>query len=242
MFLAYKTDIGKNREENQDAVKADFIDENISISVVCDGMGGAKSGGVASDVAVANIFNRIMAGFRKDADSNSIRNLMLSAVHAANTIVYEKSKEDIDKNGMGTTCVAALVYNKHCYVVSVGDSRVYLLNDDGISQITTDHTYVQALYEQGIITKEEQKDHKLKNVITRALGVEDDVEVDYFEFEQNGNFTLLLCSDGLSNYCSDQELYDFVYGKNLDEAALNLINYANEQGGSDNITVALVAN
>lgn len=242
MFLAYKTDIGKNREENQDAVKADFIDENISISVVCDGMGGAKSGGVASDVAVTNIFNRIMAGFRKDADSNSIRNLMLSAVHAANTIVYEKSKEDIDKNGMGTTCVAALVYNKHCYVVSVGDSRVYLLNNDGISQITTDHTYVQALYEQGIITKEEQKDHKLKNVITRALGVEDDVEVDYFEFEQSGNFTLLLCSDGLSNYCSDQELYDFVYGKNLDEAALNLINYANDQGGSDNITVALVAN
>ena len=112
MFLAYKTDIGKNREENQDAVKADFIDENISISVVCDGMGGAKSGGVASDVAVTNIFNRIMAGFRKDADSNSIRNLMLSAVHAANTIVYEKSKEDIDKNGMGTTCVAALVYKQ----------------------------------------------------------------------------------------------------------------------------------
>ncbi|MDE6148808.1 MAG: Stp1/IreP family PP2C-type Ser/Thr phosphatase [Ruminococcus sp.] len=242
MFLAYKTDIGKKREENQDAVRADFIDENISISVVCDGMGGAKSGGVASDVAVTNIFNRIMSGFRADADSNRIRNLMLSAVHAANTIVYEKSKEDIDKNGMGTTCVAALVYNKHCYVVSVGDSRVYLLNDNGISQITTDHTYVQVLYEQGVITKEEQQNHKLKNVITRALGVEDDVEVDYFEFEQDGNFALLLCSDGLSNYCSEQVLYDFVYGKNLDEAASNLINYANDQGGNDNITVALVAN
>lgn len=242
MFLAYKTDIGKKREENQDAVLSDFIDENVSISVVCDGMGGAKSGGVASEVAVTNIFNRIMSGFRADADSNSIRNLMLSAVHAANTIVFEKSKEDIDKNGMGTTCVAALVYNKHCYVVSVGDSRAYLLNDEGISQITTDHTYVQALYEQGVITKEEQKNHKLKNVITRALGVEDDVEVDYFEFEQGGNFALILCSDGLSNYCSDQILYDFVYGKNLDDAASNLINYANDQGGKDNITVALIAN
>ncbi len=242
MFLAYKTDIGKKREENQDAVLSDFIDENVSISVVCDGMGGAKSGGVASEVAVTNIFNRIMSGFRADADSNSIRNLMLSAVHAANTIVFEKSKEDIDKNGMGTTCVAALVYNKHCYVVSVGDSRAYLLNDEGISQITTDHTYVQALYDQGVITKEEQKNHKLKNVITRALGVEDDVEVDYFEFEQCGNFALVLCSDGLSNYCSDQILYDFVYGKNLDDAASNLINYANDQGGKDNITVALIAN
>lgn len=143
---------------------------------------------------------------------------------------------------MGTTCVAALVYNKHCYVVSVGDSRAYLLNDEGISQITTDHTYVQALYDQGVITKEEQKNHKLKNVITRALGVEDDVEVDYFEFEQCGNFALVLCSDGLSNYCSDQILYDFVYGKNLDDAASNLINYANDQGGKDNITVALIAN
>lgn len=242
MYLAYKTDVGQKRNENQDSVKSDFIDDNISITVVCDGMGGAKSGGVASDVAVTNIFNRVMSGFRSDADDNSIRNLMLSSVHAANTIVYEKSKEDIDKNGMGTTCVAALVCNKHCYVVSVGDSRAYMLTDNGITQITTDHTYVQALYDQGLITKEEQKNHKLRNVITRALGVEADVEVDYFELEPEGNFTLLLCSDGLSNYCCEEKLYDFVYGKNLDKAASDLIDYANEQGGSDNITVALIAN
>lgn len=242
MFLAYKTDIGKKRNENQDSVRADFIDDNISVSVVCDGMGGAKSGGVASDVAVTNVFNRIMSGFREDADSNRIRNLMLSAVHAANTIVYEKSREDIDKNGMGTTCVAALVCNKHCYIVNVGDSRAYLLTDKGISQITTDHTYVQALYDQGVITEEQMKTHTMKNVITRALGVEDDVEVDYFECEPEGNFTILLCSDGLSNYCSEEMLYDFVYGKDLDKAAENLIDYANEQGGKDNITVALVAN
>lgn len=242
MYLAYKTDIGMVRNENQDSVRADFIDENISVMIVCDGMGGAKSGEVASDIAVTTIFNRIMSGFRADADSNSIRNLMLSAVHAANTIVYEKSKEDIDKNGMGTTCVAVLVKDKHCYIVNVGDSRAYLLDDSGINQITTDHTYVQALYEQGVITEEEKKTHSMKNVITRALGVEDDVEVDYFEIEPTGNFTILLCSDGLSNYCSDEMLYDYVFGKNIHEATQKLVDYANEQGGSDNITVALVAN
>lgn len=242
MFLAYKTDIGKKRKDNQDAVRSSFIEDNVSISVVCDGMGGAKSGEVASDVAVTNVFNRIMSGFRADADSNSIRNLMLSAVHAANTIVYEKSKEDIDKNGMGTTCVAVLVVNKHCYIVNVGDSRAYLLDDKGITQITTDHTYVQALLDQGIITEEEKKTHAMKNVITRALGVDDDVEVDYFEVEPTDNFTILLCSDGLSNYCSEEFIYNTVYGNNLDDAATKLIEHANEQGGKDNITVALVAN
>lgn len=242
MFLAYKTDVGKKRKDNQDAVKASFIEDNVSISVVCDGMGGAKSGEVASDVAVTNVFNRIMSGYRSDFDSNSIRNLMLSAVHAANTIVYEKSKEDIDKNGMGTTCVAALVDNKHCYIVNVGDSRAYLLDQNGISQITTDHTYVQALCDQGIITEEEKKTHAMKNVITRALGVDDDVEVDYFELEPTGNFTIVLCSDGLSNYCSEEFIYKTVYGNNLDTAAKELIDYANKQGGKDNITVALVAN
>ncbi len=242
MYLSYRTDIGNKRDENQDSILATFIDENVSLAVVCDGMGGALSGGVASQMAVKTIFNRIKDNFRPDASPNSIRNLMLTAVHAANTLVYDKSKEDIDKNGMGTTCVAALVQDRHCYVVSVGDSRAYLLTENNIEQITTDHTYVQLLYEQGIITKEEQKTHKLKNVITRALGVEADVEVDYFELEPEGNFSLLLCSDGMSNYCDEQFIYDTVYGRNLDNAVTELVNYSNEQGGSDNITVAIIAN
>lgn len=242
MYLSYKTDVGNKRDENQDSIMAAFIDENISFAVLCDGMGGAQSGGVASDMAAKTIYNRIKDNFRPNAAPNSIRNLMLTAVHAANTLVYDKSREDIDKNGMGTTCVVALVQDKHCYVVSVGDSRAYMLTKGGIDQITTDHTYVQMLYEQGIITKEEQKTHKLKNVITRALGVEADVELDYFELEPEGDFSLLLCSDGMSNYCDEQFIYDTVYGKNLDKAVDELINYSNEQGGNDNITVAIIAN
>ncbi len=242
MFLSYKTDIGVKRSENQDRVKAGFLNDHTSLAVVCDGMGGALSGGVASEVAVNTIYSRIADNFREDADPNSIRNLMLTAVHAANTIVYEKSLEDIDKNGMGTTCVAALVCGRKCYVVSVGDSRAYLLTGEGIEQVTNDHTYVRMLYEQGSITEEEMKTHHMKNVITRAVGVEPDVDVDYFEFEPQCSFTLLLCSDGMSGYCDEKIIYDFVFGKNLDKAVSDLIDHSNSQGGKDNITVAVIAN
>lgn len=242
MFIASKTDIGRKRDENQDRVRCGFLGDNISLSIVCDGMGGALSGGIASEEAINVIYDRIAANFRPDFDPNRVRNLMLTAVHAANTIVYEKSKEDIDKNGMGTTCVAALVCGKHCYIVNVGDSRCYLMEEGKIRQVTTDHTYVRMLYEQGQISEEELKTHRMKNVITRAVGVEPDVDVDYFEIEPQGNFTLLLCSDGLSNYCSNEIIYGFVFGKNLDNAVADLVNYSNEQGGKDNISVALVAN
>jgi protein phosphatase len=166
----------------------------------------------------------------------------MNAVHYANTVVYEKSREDIDKNGMGTTCVVALVYGKRVYIVSVGDSRAYLMNDEGIKQITTDHTYVQMLYRSGQITAEEIKSHPMRNVITKAIGVESDVDVDYFEFEQTGNFTILLCSDGLSNYCGESVIYQAVFGNNLERAVEQLLNYSNECGGKDNITAAVIAN
>lgn len=242
MFIASDTDIGKKRSENQDRVHAEFLADNVAAAVVCDGMGGASSGGVASQLAIDAVVKRIKENFRKDMKPNSIRNLMLTSVHYANTIVYGKSKEDIDKNGMGTTCVAALVVDKTVYMVSVGDSRGYLLTKDGIAQITTDHTYVEMLYRSGQITKEEAKNHHMRNVITKAVGVESDVEVDYFELEENDNFAVLLCSDGLTNYCTDNMIYETVFGNNLDEAIKQLIAFANECGGKDNITAAVIAN
>ena len=242
MFIASDTDIGKKRSENQDRVHTEFLADNAAVAVVCDGMGGASSGGVASQLAIDAVVKRIKENFRKDMKPNSIRNLMLTSVHYANTIVYGKSKEDIDKNGMGTTCVAALVVDKTVYRVSVGDSRGYLLTKDGIAQITTDHTYVEMLYRSGQITKEEAKNHHMRNVITKAVGVESDVEVDYFELEENDNFAVLLCSDGLTNYCTDNMIYETVFGNNLDEAIKQLIAFANECGGKDNITAAVIAN
>ena len=242
MFIASDTNIGKKRSENQDRVYTEFLAENTAVAVVCDGMGGASSGGVASQLAIDAVVSRIKENFRPDMKPNSIRNLMLTSVHYANTVVYDKSREDIDKNGMGTTCVAALVVDKMIYLVSVGDSRGYLLTDEGIKQITTDHTYVEMLFRSGQITREEAKNHHMRNVITKAVGVESDVEVDYFELEESGNFALLLCSDGLTNYCTDEQIYETVYGKNLEGAIIDLINYANEFGGKDNITAAVVAN
>ncbi|MFQ7071498.1 MULTISPECIES: Stp1/IreP family PP2C-type Ser/Thr phosphatase [Ruminococcus] len=242
LFIASDTDIGKKRSENQDRVHTEFLADNAAVAVVCDGMGGASSGGVASQLAIDAVVKRIKENFRKDMKPNSIRNLMLTSVHYANTIVYGKSKEDIDKNGMGTTCVAALVVDKTVYMVSVGDSRGYLLTTDGIAQITTDHTYVEMLYRSGQITKEEAKNHHMRNVITKAVGVESDVEVDYFELEENDNFAVLLCSDGLTNYCTDNMIYETVFGNNLDEAIKQLIAFANECGGKDNITAAVIAN
>ena len=242
MFLSYKTDIGMKRSENQDRVYAEFLDNNASVSVVCDGMGGASSGGVASQLAIDSFISRIKENFRKDMSENSIRNMMLTSVHFANTVVYENSKADIEKNGMGTTIVSALVVDKKVYVVSVGDSRAYIMNKDGIKQITTDHTYVEMLYRNGQITAEEKETHELRNVITRAIGVEADVDVDYFELEEYGNFTVLLCSDGLSKYCDSDLIYSTVFEKNLDQAAAKLIGHSNDSGGKDNTTVAIVAN
>ena len=242
MFISSKTDIGMRRSENQDRVFADFLGENVSIAVVCDGMGGASSGGVASQLAIDSIVSRIKENYRSGMSENSIRNMMLTSVHYANTVVYENSKADIEKNGMGTTVVASLVVDKKIYVVSVGDSRAYLLNKEGIKQITTDHTYVEMLYRNGEISAEARETHELRNVITRAVGVESDVDVDYFELEEYDNFSVLLCSDGLSKYCNNEYIYDTVFEQNLDQAVAKLIDHANESGGKDNITVAIVAN
>ena len=242
MFLALKSDIGQKRNENQDRVRIGMIGNDSALAVVCDGMGGANSGSLASEIAINAVFDKIAGNYRENADENSIRNLMLTSVSAANALVYQESVDKEENNGMGTTCVAALVRGKQVFVANVGDSRAYLLTQGGISQITQDHTLVEMLYEQGQLSREEADSHSMKNVITKAVGVEKDIDTDYFEIENDGNFTVLLCSDGLYNYCDNELLYNTVFGQNLDEAASKLVAHANLEGGRDNITIALLAN
>lgn len=244
MYLSYNTNTGKVRQENQDKIYAGFLanDENIALAVVCDGMGGAASGAVASSIAAKEIYERVSESFVKEMKSSSVRNLLESAVYAANAVVYAKSCDDIEKNGMGTTCVAALSIGKKTYIVNVGDSRAYLMNKDGITQLTEDHTYVNELYKHGEITFEEMQNHKLKNIITRAIGVGETVEPDFFEVEQNDNFAIFLCTDGLYNYCHPQIIYESVFNKNLDKGVSDLIDYCNACGGKDNISAAVIAN
>lgn len=242
MYLSYNSDMGRVRNENQDKICAGFLSENAALAVVCDGMGGEASGSVASDLAANQIYRRISEGYQQGMKPNSIRNLMITAVQAANSIVYEKSCEDIEKNGMGTTCVAVLVEDKTAYIVNVGDSRAYMMDGGGIRQISDDHTYVNELYKHGEITFEEMQNHKMKYIITRAVGVEPKVEADYFEVEETGNFAVFLCTDGLTAYCHPQLIYESVFNKNLDKGVSDLIDYCNACGGKDNISAAVIAN
>lgn len=235
-----RTDVGFIREENQDRVRTGALVGNKYLAVLCDGMGGEKAGSIASEIAVNIIFDRIKDGYREDFGSNSLRNLMISAVNAANMVVYNEALSDPEKAGMGTTCVAAIVSDEYFSIVNVGDSRAYLISEGRMSQITTDHTVVNMLLEKGKIDIEEAKTHPQRNMITRAVGVAPDISIDYFE---NGNlfgdFRILLCSDGLSSYCESDDIYKAAVTSNLSAAADDLISLAKSMGGMDNITVAL---
>lgn len=242
MFVVAKSDVGMTRKENQDRFCVKIIDDKTVAAVVCDGMGGAQSGGVASEIAANTVFDRITLNYRNDADDNSIRNTLITSLTAANTLVYEKAKEDEDKKGMGTTCIGALINKDKAYIASVGDSRAYLLDENGISQITNDHTIVEILYEQGKIEKDDKNKHEMSHIITKAIGTEPDIDPDYFELELKENSIILICSDGLTNYCSDELIYSYVYNKELEKSLSDLINYAKDKGGKDNITVAIIMN
>lgn len=243
LFITAKSDIGLVRVENQDHFKVGMIGEDAAVAVVCDGMGGAQSGGEASEIAANVVFDRINLSFRRDFSPRSVQNMLVTALRTANTVVYESSKTDKLKEGMGTTCVAAVAYGGTAYVSSVGDSRVYLLDDKGITQITKDHTYVEMLHDQGKINESDADAVKnISHIITKAIGTEETVDPDFFEVETPPKSVILLCSDGLTNYLTDEQIYNFVYAKPLESAMNDMINYCNESGGKDNITIAIIVN
>lgn len=241
IFVIGKTDIGRFRDENQDRFRITMIGDDTAFAVVCDGMGGAKSGGLAASVASDIVYERISLSYRRDMEPKSIKSLLISAFSAANGVVYCRSKDEEENSGMGTTCVATLVNNGKAYIASVGDSRAYLIGDDGIKQITNDHTVVEYLHSKGIIDEQEMKSHRMKNLITRAVGIEEDVDVDYFETDAEQGNVLLICTDGLTNYCSDELIYSIVYKRPLEQALNELIDYSNTRGGKDNITAILIS-
>ncbi len=241
MYLAGKTDIGRFRDENQDRYQIATLGDESGFAVVCDGMGGAAKGSLASDIATTAVYERISLSFRPEMSFNSIRSILVSAVSAANTIVYNKSLEAEENAGMGTTCVAALVHNGVASIASVGDSRAYLIDSEGIKQITNDHTVVEYLHSKGIISEDEMKIHRMKNVITRAVGVDKNVEPDYFEVDVTKGSMILICTDGLTNCLSDELIYSKTYMKNVDQAVSEIVDCANIGGGKDNITAVLIS-
>ncbi|MBD5159696.1 MAG: Stp1/IreP family PP2C-type Ser/Thr phosphatase [Ruminococcus sp.] len=234
------TDIGLKRDENQDAVRCEYFGENV-LAVVCDGMGGENSGKEASTIAVEEFFQRFSEGYNENLNDEEIRRLLISSVSAANSVIYTRAKLDFNNFGMGTTCVAAFVTDKLAFIVNVGDSRAYLIvENEGVFQITTDHNVASLLYEQGRITKEEFETHPQKHMLVRAVGVEQTVQADTFVIKYENSISLLLCSDGLSGYCTDTEIYDVVTSSGYDNITENLIALALEKGGRDNVTVAVI--
>lgn len=244
MNIFTKTDIGLVRSENQDSVWGEMLSPTACAAVLCDGMGGETEGGLASAIAVDIISKRIKESFSEMMNRNSVRNLMITAVVAANSIVYEEAQKRAEHIVMGTTCVAAIVVNNRAHIVNVGDSRAYQIfsteTDDCIRQVTKDHSHVQDLVDRGELTEEEAKVHPQANIITRAIGADSSVTPDYFEIDLSEGQKLLLCSDGLSSYGDDFDIMDICIYSEQDACCDALINYANANGGHDNVSVALI--
>lgn len=241
MRFKYNTDIGLKRDENQDAVRCEYFGHNV-LAVVCDGMGGENSGREASTIAIEEFFQRFSEGYREGLDDDGIRKLLISSVSAANSVIYTRAKLDFNNFGMGTTCVAAFVTDKSAFIANVGDSRAYLIvESEGVFQITTDHNVASLLYEQGRITEEELENHPQKHMLVRAVGVEKTVQADTFILDYDDKISLMLCSDGLSGYCTDDEIYDVIRNSDFDNVTKNLIDLALSKGGRDNVTVAVIS-
>ena len=240
MKFRFATDIGLMRDENQDAVRCEYFGHNV-LAVICDGMGGERAGKEASTLAIDEFFQRFSEGYSESLDDDEITKLITSSISASNTVIYTKAKLDLKNFGMGTTCVAVYVNSKTVFVANVGDSRAYMITDNGLYRLTTDHNVAEYLYRQGKITEEEIETHPHKNMLVRAVGVEKTVLIDTFLVDYDDKISLLLCSDGLSGYCSDDEIYDVVRKSDMDSVTDELIKLALEKGGRDNVSVAVIS-
>ena len=235
------SDQGCVRKQNQDAYRVVQLDKNSVLCVVCDGMGGAKSGNIASSLAVDVFVEEIHRTWTSNMDQDKINQMMASAVKLANFTVFDQAMQFEEFAGMGTTLVAALVKGRHATVINVGDSRAYKVNNDGIRQVTRDHSLVQLMVDRGELTPEMARTYPGKNFITRAIGTEPMVESDLFSLDVGRGDFLLLCSDGLSNMMDEQEiLFEVVHGVNKQYCCQRLLDIAMNRGAPDNVTSVLI--
>ncbi len=232
-----KTDIGNKRSMNQDCL---YCSENPvgsfqNLFIVADGMGGHRAGDHASRLCIDSMVSSI-----ERSENKTPVTLFEEAVAYANQTVYQEAQEKQEYEGMGTTMVAGTLQGNTLYVANIGDSRLYLLREE-LTQITRDHSLVEEMVEIGNITEREARVHPQKNIITRALGIDENVQADFFEIQVQDSDIILLCSDGLTNMVEDEEIeYIIRHSNTLEEAGNALIKKANENGGNDNITAVLV--
>jgi len=236
------TDPGLVREQNQDAFMLHQLSENTCLAVVCDGMGGARSGNVASSLALEVFSQHVLENVKEVMTGEEIDALLQEGALLANEKVFEKSRSAEEFEGMGTTLVAVFVEEKCAHIINIGDSRAYYIGKRGIQLVTRDHSFVQMMVQRGDITPEEARQHPGKHLITRAVGTEELVEADLYHVELEPDDCIALCSDGLSNMLADQEiLFEIAHGETRDDCCQRLLEIAKHRGAPDNVTVALIA-
>ena len=241
-----QTDTGRVREHNEDTIATD---SDVGLLVLADGMGGYNAGEVASGIAVKTITNLVREGLAREDLGSIDRGTGLSrpsivlrdAITRANKIIYQTARSQAECEGMGTTVVAALFYDNRISIAHVGDSRLYRQRGSEIAQVTMDHSLLQELVDRGFYSPEEAQRAANKNYVTRALGVEPQVEVEVQEHPVDKGDIFILCSDGLSDMVEDEDIRLTIstFGANLDTVAKQLIQLANENGGRDNVSVVL---
>ena len=237
-----KSDIGKIREQNQDYYYIPSSDSDLKLYILADGMGGYKGGEVASKMATEAVKEYVHLNFQKtEGLKEKILELVRQAAIYANKVVFDKSKEVEELEGMGTTLEICLIYNNKAYIGHIGDSRVYRIRKGLIRQLTQDHSYVQTLVKEGTITKEQAEHHPQKNMLMKALGCNAFVEPDVMVKGFLKDDILVMCSDGLSNMVAQDDIYKMA-SKDIEQATIELVNKANENGGFDNITVVIIKN
>lgn len=240
MKIYSKIDKGVVRQSNQDAFLAGEISPTVSFAVVCDGMGGANAGNIASETAIKCISEYLLKSYRENMTNDDIEKLINNAIISANIEVFEKASKNEELKGMGTTAVVAVINNGIGIIANVGDSRIYLVNGN-LTQLTTDHSVVQSLLESGKISVQDARVHPEKNVITRALGAESNVVADSSQLALQQDDTLLLCTDGLTNFVNEEDILNTFKEYDASLVPEKLVELANKAGGGDNITVVTLA-
>ena len=235
------SDTGKVRAQNQDAFRIEELDRHTVLAVVCDGMGGAKSGNIASRLAIDVFTEEVRCSYKSSMSQEQVEQLLQNAVKLANFTVYDQARQFEDFAGMGTTLVAALISGKNATIVNVGDSRCYHITHSDIRRITVDHSLVQMMVDRGEIAPEEARDYPGRNYITRAVGTEPTVESDVFAIRLERGDAMLLSSDGLHNEVDDQEiLFEVVHGEDKQQCCQRLLDIAKNRGAPDNVTSVLI--
>ncbi|MBQ4349420.1 MAG: Stp1/IreP family PP2C-type Ser/Thr phosphatase [Clostridia bacterium] len=240
MLIVGATDVGKVRSANEDGYDFGIFDDGTAWAIVCDGMGGVRGGHIASSLVLEMVSEKIKKCYNKLMPSYSFENMFLSTITTANVIVHDRSFTDEELKGMGTTIAAVIIKDHIACIAHVGDSRVYKISEGTIKQITKDHSLAQEMLDRGQLTQEEFENYPKKNIITRALGVDEDIDIDFdFTALEDGE-SLVLCSDGLSGLISDEDILRIYNDNSINTVCEKYIEAANGNGGHDNITVVVM--